>query len=559
MITNIMQIQSLTIGKRGETGAEVLTFDLSEFITRWGAGTATLLHKRPNDLRPYLVSGVAQSNTANTLTWTVSSADTAQAGTGELEIRWTITNGTAKSAKFNTIIVDALVDETTETPGAVVYMADGSQIEANKNDITAIKAELTKQSGVTTTTVNGYLTTSGTVDPPSPENVYAPITTDFIELNYNRAIEVTATYAKSGNRIWVKHCFYDENKAIVGSRISDFENAIGDKFTAAIKNTNVNVKYVRVTFRTNIHISDTTYGITEWHIYKSGIYEYTDYLADEIDSMKTGESLTTSRLYNAFVPRKPRFCFSKGKMWVEHWNTAEAYTAAGKDANCSIINGDVQVSKDGYFVMYHDDNVSARTDSTGVVMQMNWEDLQEVNITSGVYGSSGWTGNASGTTGKIPLLSDFLDICRRYGKIAFIEVKNSKDISAGQYDDMMSLIKAKGMQESVFISVANSAKTGGINPMKYLSENYPWLVQTAILSTFSETNINSYIGKKNMNISGYIDVMKEETDLIDYIRSTGKLVHVCANRPQADQEVKDAVDIGCDIIAVNHPIPESCL
>lgn len=115
---NMVQIQAesiktIPLGHRGENEARQIIFDLSDYISTYGPGTARLLHQRDGDPAPYIVPAVQADNT---LIWAVTDADTAVPGTGSAELQWTVNNVLAKSDIWNTRTKAALDDGATEPP-----------------------------------------------------------------------------------------------------------------------------------------------------------------------------------------------------------------------------------------------------------------------------------------------------------------------------------------------------------------------------------------------------------------------------------------------------------
>ena len=117
-VTHMVQIQAKSIkviqlGHRGENEARQIIFDLADYISTYGPGTARLLHQRDGDPAPYIVPAVQADST---LTWTVTEEDTAAPGTGSVELQWTVDNVLAKSDIWNTRTKAALDDGATAPP-----------------------------------------------------------------------------------------------------------------------------------------------------------------------------------------------------------------------------------------------------------------------------------------------------------------------------------------------------------------------------------------------------------------------------------------------------------
>ena len=106
-------IKVIQLGHRGENEARQIIFDLADYISTYGPGTARLLHQRDGDPAPYIVPAVQADST---LTWTVTDEDTAAPGTGSAELQWTVNDVLAKSDIWCTKTKAALDDGSPEPP-----------------------------------------------------------------------------------------------------------------------------------------------------------------------------------------------------------------------------------------------------------------------------------------------------------------------------------------------------------------------------------------------------------------------------------------------------------
>lgn len=97
--------QVIGLGRAGENNARQIIFDLQPWVDQYGEGTASLVVRRANDAHPY---PVALAITDNRAAWTITDADTAQAGFGQAELLWMVGNTLAKSAIYTTYTAKAL-------------------------------------------------------------------------------------------------------------------------------------------------------------------------------------------------------------------------------------------------------------------------------------------------------------------------------------------------------------------------------------------------------------------------------------------------------------------
>ena len=107
-------------------------------------------------------------------------------------------------------------------------------------------------------------------------------------------------------------------------------------------------------------------------------------------------------------------------------NTLAAFELAGQynfwGAECDICP-----TSDGVWVIMHDDTVDRMTDGEGKVGDFSYEEIRKLKIDSGMnvedYPDE-----------KIPTLTEYLDVCKKYGLHPVIEIK-----SGAKIEDMDSL------------------------------------------------------------------------------------------------------------------------
>lgn len=130
----------LPLGKQGENMARKIQFDLYRWISNFGPGTVQLLHQRSGDETPY---PVAVEQDGNLAVWTVTSADTAAAGSGSAELQYYLGDTLAKSETWMTKVLPALGDASETPPEAQqgwvdqVLQAGASATEAAEKAVNA--------------------------------------------------------------------------------------------------------------------------------------------------------------------------------------------------------------------------------------------------------------------------------------------------------------------------------------------------------------------------------------------------------------------------------------
>ena len=106
----------------------------------------------------------------------------------------------------------------------------------------------------------------------------------------------------------------------------------------------------------------------------------------------------------------------RGMSGIEKENTFAAFVAAG-NRNHYGIETDVHVTVDGKFVCIHDDTTGRVAIDNLVVEESTFDTLRNLLLTD-VDGKKGRTDL------RIPTLQEYIQICRKYDKVAVLELKN---------------------------------------------------------------------------------------------------------------------------------------
>lgn len=138
---------------------------------------------------------------------------------------------------------------------------------------------------------------------------------------------------------------------------------------------------------------------------------------------------TVASKYTAASVTKNEFYLTahRGLSSVAPENTAPAIEEAGK-AGYYAAEFDIMPTKDGVWVLIHDDTVDRTMNGTGAVADFTYTELLELNIIEG-------NGIENYPDLKISTLDEALDICEKYSMRAMIEVKG------GGPEDMSSVLE----------------------------------------------------------------------------------------------------------------------
>jgi len=137
----------------------------------------------------------------------------------------------------------------------------------------------------------------------------------------------------------------------------------------------------------------------------------------------------------------------RGVSGIATENTCAAFIAAGKRSYFGIET-DVHRTKDGKFVVFHDDNLKRMAGLDAVVEETEFDTLREITLFDTRFHKPLGTTNEGS---KIPTLTEYIGICKQYGKTAVLELKNHFD--KADIDNICKEIEACGwLDRTVFIS-----------------------------------------------------------------------------------------------------------
>lgn len=212
-------------------------------------------------------------------------------------------------------------------------------------------------------------------------------------------------------------------------------------------------------------------------------------------------------------------------------NSIPAFEAAGKEKAYLAIETDVQSTKDGVLVCMHDSSLERTTDGSGEVRDYTYAKLQKLFLTGG----TGWNDEYTKSL-RIPTFEEFLDICVRYGKIPYVELKV---LSADGIKAVIDMLHSKGFQDDRYVltsfSSENLARAAKIcdAPLEFMQKS------------FTEEEVEYYAAKKNYTVR---PVAEEVTgDFVERCHALGMFVEVwniSTDRNTASKMLSTGIDGG---------------
>ncbi len=111
----------------------------------------------------------------------------------------------------------------------------------------------------------------------------------------------------------------------------------------------------------------------------------------------------------------------RGLSGIERENTNSAFVAAGNRSYFGI-ECDVHRTLDGKFVIIHDDNTARVAIDKMIIEESTFETLRSLRLTDK-------DGERGRTDLRIPSLDEYISICKKYEKVAVLELKNDFEVS----------------------------------------------------------------------------------------------------------------------------------
>ena len=141
--------------------------------------------------------------------------------------------------------------------------------------------------------------------------------------------------------------------------------------------------------------------------------------------------------------KKPLMVAHRGVSGLEMENTCSAFVAAGNRSYYGIET-DVHVTRDGQFVIIHDDDTARVTGDSMTVEKTSMETLRSLRLL-----------DKDGLRGRkdlvLPELKEYTRICKKYVKVSVLELKNH--MHPQHIRQIVDVIREEGwLENTVFIS-----------------------------------------------------------------------------------------------------------
>ena len=162
----------------------------------------------------------------------------------------------------------------------------------------------------------------------------------------------------------------------------------------------------------------------------------------------------------------------RGLSGLERENTCAAFVAAGNRETYFGIETDVHCTADGQYVIIHDDNTLRVSGEDRVVEKTTMETLRSIRLTDIDGKERRWDL-------MLPTLREYIGICKRYEKVAVLELKNpmaEKDVCA-----IMEIIRKMDYTDNLIVI------SFSLDNLIYLRKNYPEQKAQYLLRRWDDT------------------------------------------------------------------------
>lgn len=178
-------------------------------------------------------------------------------------------------------------------------------------------------------------------------------------------------------------------------------------------------------------------------------------------------------------------------------NTEKAFIEAGKRSFWAIET-DIYPTKDGVYICNHDNNIKGQTRP---ISDMTYDEIMEIDLSS-TYDE----------VVHVCTFRRYLEICKEYSKVAYVELKFTPSITGLEY--ILGMIEEMGMKDHAQIISFGMSNMHNVNK---LNQAYGWNFPVHYLVS-SEGLLFEGL-KNNVNTSIYYELCTKE--IVDTYKEAG--------------------------------------
>ena len=195
---------------------------------------------------------------------------------------------------------------------------------------------------------------------------------------------------------------------------------------------------------------------------------------------------------------KPKMIAHRGMSGIELENTCSAFVAAGNRSYFGIET-DVHRTADGQFIIIHDDNTKRVAGDEMIVEKTYYETLRAIRLV-----------DKDGAKGRrdllMPSLREYICICKKYEKIAVLELKNH--FRPADIDSIIAIIREEDyLENTIFISF-------DLPNMICIRERLPEQKAQFLISEYTDWLLDT-LQKEKLDLDiKYVALTKERVDAL---------------------------------------------
>lgn len=201
------------------------------------------------------------------------------------------------------------------------------------------------------------------------------------------------------------------------------------------------------------------------------------------------------------------------------------------------IETDTTVTKDGYWVIMHDDTVDRMTNGTGAVKDLTLAQIQALRIDAGSN-----VEKCDAADLVVPTVQQYLTICKAHERCAFLEIKTA-DYTSQNYDDLANIIKHYGMSKRMMVISFD------LSSLQEMKSRLPSLNVSYVQNAYTNANVDAAAAlgiNSGLDVGNYGNIT---ADNVAYAHSKGVTLGIWT--PLYDSGRDTWESLGIDYVTTN--------
>jgi len=201
------------------------------------------------------------------------------------------------------------------------------------------------------------------------------------------------------------------------------------------------------------------------------------------------------------------------------------------------IETDTTVTKDGYWVIMHDDTVDRMTNGTGAVKDLTLAQIQALRIDAGSN-----VEKCDAADLVVPTVQQYFTICKAHERCAFLEIK-AADYTSQNYDSLANIINQYGMSKRMMVISFD------LSALQEMKSRLPSLNVSYVQNAYTNANVDAAAAlgiNSGLDVGNYGNIT---ADNVAYAHSKGISLGIWT--PTDDTGRDNWESIGIDYVTTN--------